>query len=407
MYNAENRRTWLTIFKWNEKKIIEGFLWQKELWDIHSVIFEDILIKLDESEWSTLLKEDLKGLSNNVLVNDEKKLLTAEKIESEIDRVAEEVMKIIWKNKSEKLNNYINDNKKLSKLIQNVSYKVLILWILKVLDSIWFDTSKYSDRLKDVYDKTWEIIYHVLKDPTLTTFLMVLHSYWFIKLSWNIVNKHEIEEEVKICNIWWNKNDIIKRLKNLWAKKTFEWEIEDTYYDYDNKNNNLRTKLWDSTYKSTFRIRKKIPKWWWSPKYYYTIKRKLTDDEQKMFERFAVERKVETRTCFEQEFEIVDFDLFRNAITSAWFTETRKKKKDRVSYAIESDKAFWWWTKFDIDKYDWKQEMMEIEASESTSITKCLETLWLDDESKYPRMATGSTKFLDNKLTDEPKKVIN
>jgi hypothetical protein len=36
-----------------------------------------------------------------------------------------------------------------------------------------------------------------------------------------------------------------------------------------------------------------------------------------MFERFAVERKVETRTCFEQEFEIVDFDLFRNAITSA------------------------------------------------------------------------------------------
>jgi hypothetical protein len=30
-----------------------------------------------------------------VLVNDEKKLLTAEKIESEIDRVAEEVMKII------------------------------------------------------------------------------------------------------------------------------------------------------------------------------------------------------------------------------------------------------------------------------------------------------------------------
>jgi hypothetical protein len=51
--------------------------------------------------------------------------------------------------------------------------------------------------------------------------------------------------------------------------------------------------------------------------------------------------------------------------------------------------------------------MMEIEASESTSITKCLETLWLDDESKYPRMATGSTKFLDNKLTDEPKKVIN
>lgn len=402
MYNISNRTNWLKVFKLNEKEII---LWLTEWkWEEYKILFEEILKKLDDSKQSSRIKTELAWLWQNILVGENWSLIKSSQVESEIERISQEVLNIIWRSESSKLKNALNTEKKVNKLIDNVRYRILIFWVLKILNSVWFDISSNNNisKLKNVNSKIWDIIFHVLKDPTLTTFLMVLHSYWFIKRSKNIVNSHEIEEEVKICNIWDVKSDVIKKLNKKWAKKTFEWTVEDLYYDYDSKNDNLRTKFWDNTYRSTFRIRKKTSITW-TEKYYYTIKRKLTKDEKIMFDKFAINkedgRNIETRTCFEQEFEINNFKLFEKSITEAWYTKQRSKKKDRISYAIEDPKYFGWWAKFDFDKYKGKQDMLEIEASEHTQLKKCIEELWLKDKK---RMVCWSNTFINSTFTNEP-----
>jgi hypothetical protein len=53
-----------------------------------------------------------------------------------------------------------------------------MFWVLKILESTGFDTnSKKLEDLTDVDDKLTNIIFKVIKDPRLTTLLIVLKSY--------------------------------------------------------------------------------------------------------------------------------------------------------------------------------------------------------------------------------------
>lgn len=181
--------------------------------------------------------------------------------------------------------------------------------------------------------------------------------------------------------------------------KTFEGKIEDIYFEYSpNKDNinNLRIRWW---IKSTFRIRKKTSKNW-ETKYYYTIKTEIWDAEKKLLIKNKVlrNRNVDTRICKEKEFEI-DYENFRDIITRFGLVEIKRKEKDRISYVFWEEE--WEWIKFDFDKYPWKQDMLEVEASMQFDITPWLKKLWIDDKNKYPRMVSWSSNFLKNPETDE------
>lgn len=410
-------------FKWvKEHELIKNLLekWEKR-------IFNSLFNVLWGSDKWKKIRSWILELEKNIFRDAEWNLIKAKKIEAEINVISEKIRQILFDNwfaltlsipefptldemakmvKKGKIDEKLLRTKKdiveapvVRDIMQNISYRAFIYWVLQVLKWAWFDTEEHKDKLKDVPDKIGNIIYDILRDPILTSFLVVLKSYWFIDLSDNQINKYEIEEEVKICNIWDQKANAIKKLEAMWAEKVFEWEVEDIYYDYPDSKSNLQNKWW---VKSTFRVRTKKTKDW-KIKHFYTIKRKLSKDEINVLIKHNVlkEREVSTRKCYEKELEIFDISKFNNLIESFGLKESRRKKKQRISYAMKEEWKENGGIKFDFDKYEWKQEMVELEASAGTSIKEWLVKLWLDNEKKYIRMAHWSTKFFENKYTDD------
>lgn len=303
---------------------------------------EDVLIK-DLLKWWA--RKIFSWLTLGILENSEQKIRRSEKINQISQSFSSDIEDKNWEPLiATQVGTYIewivqniqwilNKNNDLSewwvaKISDVIRLKAFIFWVLKLLEFSWYKIASKENKLEDVPSEYSRVFYDVLKDKALATLLVVLQSYKLAEESENPINGHEIEEEVKVLNI--NKEKVIEKLEWMWAKKVFEWKIHDIYYDYPEPHETLEQK-WGI--KSTFRIRKKTDIDG-NVKYFYTIKRKLTQEEEKAYiQRWILEEQTWTKTkrAFEKEFEIKDIDLFRKVIASYWLVKSREKKKDRVS----------------------------------------------------------------------------
>ncbi len=257
-----------------------------------------------------------------------------------------------------------------------------------------------TDNLVEVPASTQKVIYDILRDSPLTMLLIMLKERGLITISDNLINTYEFEEEVKLINI--NKKDIIKRLKQKAERDdaklecVFKWTVQDTYYDYPDTDRTLIKSWW---VKSTFRIRKRMHDDG-RVEYFYTIKRKLSPDEEKFFiDQGVLEpQDIKTRRCHEKELkiEVNDLGSFKQAILDFWLVQVRgwPISKKRESYILTSIP----WLKFDFDNYEWHQDMLELEASKNNIIADVLkdEDLGL---GAFERMVCWKTKYLNNEKT--------
>lgn len=152
------------------------------------------------------------------------------------------------------------------------------------------------------------------------------------------------EIEVKILEI--NKNEIISKLINLWAKLVFEWSIENDFFDNWDKRIRLR-KMWGKNY-ITFKIK--------------------------------AENEI-AKSNLELETEFLDYDTMVQILQNIWFAKTRSSNKTRISYHL-------WNIWFDIDDFPWIPTFIEIEAQNNEDLIKWVEILWykLSDTVMYWEM---------------------
>lgn len=385
---------WFSFGGHKEHKVIKKIL---EHW-IHEVFSGITLGILDDTERGENIHKWIKQVRRgfNVYPDGEahewKPLLKSYEIGQQIQNISLQIREILmsnwfwvqesWKKtKGQIVPDVVKD------IEQIVAYRAFIFWVLTLLETNGFDTESHKKKLTDVPDNIGNIIFDILRDPALSTLLVVLKSYGMIDLSENQINEYEVEEEVKILNI--NRIALLSKLTELWIEKVFEWVVEDVYYDYPEGQESLERVGW---IKSTFRIRKRIEEWK-TPKYFYTIKRKLTAEEEKAFIASWIlqERFIDTRRCFEKELEIKDFALFQKVIESFGLVEARSKRKERISYATHG-------IKFDFDSYDWYNDMLEIEANDNMLIPYWLKNLWL---LEHKRLVGGTRTFWERDDTKQ------
>lgn len=213
-------------------------------------------------------------------------------------------------------------------------------------------------------------------------------------MSDNIINKYEIEEEVKLINI--DKKKIIKKLKEKWAKLVFSGEVEDTYFDYPDGQRKLQESWW---MKSTFRIRKRTHDDG-RVEHFYTIKRKLSPEEEAaLIESWQLEpQEIKTRRCHEKELIIKDFEKFKKKIKALGLVEVRKKIKKRESYIFPDKDGI----KFDFDSYEGYNDILELEGNSNSIIKEVIEDKDLE-LAWYERLVWGSTKFFEDPRTKAKK----
>ena len=163
-----------------------------------------------------------------------------------------------------------------------------------------------------------------------------------------------LEKEIKILNI--NQEEIIKKLEDFWAIKTFEGEIHDVYYDFpsDEKKDKMHAN------NRMFRVRKK-----WET-HIYTIKNK----------RFDIEEDEAVIAKDEHEMPITDVESFSEVLERYGMVKTREKKKLRVSYRLVN-------AEFDFDTYDGIPTLLEIEEESELNIDFWLRKLDLTDAEVF------------------------
>lgn len=155
-----------------------------------------------------------------------------------------------------------------------------------------------------------------------------------------------IEKEIKILEV--NVLELEKKLLEIWAKKHFEGDIHDIYYDFE----------WNELdeNKRLFRLRKK------GQENIYTIKKK--------------NKSKNIKEAYEFETNVTDSEGFSESLLSYGMFKSREKKKFRISYSLEN------WVEFDIDKYEWMPALLEIEASSKEEIEKYIKILGLENHKK-------------------------
>ena len=360
------------LLKWWAKKI---FKWLT-LW---------ILENRGQKKRRSAKIREIAEVFDSCIIDENGTAIQALDVSEKIEEVVISIKDILNKNEDLTL-------KGISKISDVIRLKAFIFWVLKLLHGCWYEVTSKKNRLIDVPSEYSRVFYDVLKDKPLATLLVVLQSYELATESENPINGHEIEEEVKVLNI--DKKTTIERLEAMNAAKVFEGSIHDMYYDYPKPHETLEKKGW---IKSRFRIRKKTDKDG-NVKYFYTIKRRLTTEEEEWYiSKWILKEQTWTKTkrAFEKEFEIVDIALFEKVIKWYGLVQTRDKKKERVSYSLLNGGI-----KFDFDDYNWKQSMMEIEASKYEYVD---EYIWKLGLSGNKTSTTWSQKFLADESTDKIK----
>lgn len=236
-----------------------------------------------------------------------------------------------------------------------------------------------ENQVISVRDKIENIVWKI----PLVKLLLLAKEFGIIQVSDNLINQFQEEKEVKIKEV--DREELVSKLEWLWAVKVFEGFVEDVYYDFwDDYFENIKWKI-------SFRIRRKI---WsdWSVKYFYTIKRKMPKNKLKKID----EQEIELRNCYEEEFEILDYELFIKLIRYFWFYISRAKSKNRVSYQF-------WEIKFDIDDYEGIPTVLEIEASSPEVASEYIQKLWLENYETTVSWSRWFFKSYNVKYTKFPK----
>jgi len=149
------------------------------------------------------------------------------------------------------------------------------------------------------------------------------------------------EIEVKIIEI--NKEEMIRKILELGAKKVFEGDVNTVFYDFEN--NSLADK------ESLLRLRTK------GDKAFLTYKEKITQEGAKVMK--------------EIESEIADFDTLHKILLKLDLKSSKNYKKKRTTYKIKD-------TLFEFDEYEDIPCYMEIEASTLDIIKEFIKQLEID-----------------------------
>lgn len=345
----------LGVFQWDEWAIIRDCIDNngENFYGICGSLFQDV-----EKEIGDIVSAQIKSVN----ITD----ISREDIKWFSQQVVETVVGIIEDKFGDKFKkNFIHNE-----IAAQVGYRTYVYWILKKLEKAWLDIEELTG--KRVNNDLAQEIYNILKDKALTTLFIVLKSTWILDKSDNPINEYEEESEIKVLDI--DKKDVVSRLKEMWAKLVFEWEITDRYFDTDSLDLDSNKKVG----KRSFRIRNRKHKNGGEDNY-YTIKRKEKKSEE-----------WQPRVCFEKEYLIKEFDLFENILEDFWLRNSRSKKKDRIAYSLE-------WTppgkkksekiKVDIDTYEGIPTLLEIEAESQEATEYMIQVLWLGE---HKRLNTGS-----------------
>jgi len=169
-----------------------------------------------------------------------------------------------------------------------------------------------------------------------------------------------LEKEIKILEI--NREEIVEKLLEMGAEKTFEGFIHDVYYDFpdDAPKNKM-----DANGRM-FRLRKK-----WE-EHIYTIKNK----------RKEVKKAEWVVAKDEHETPISNIESFAKVLEKYGMEKIREKKKHRVSYKLDG-------MEFDFDLYEWIPELLEIEWPDGETIQTWVSKLGLEN---YEQMLGWSRK---------------
>jgi adenylate cyclase class IV len=247
----------------------------------------------------------------------------------------------------------------------SLSYRLYINWVLEKLQHSWFVPQDH--KYIDVPTAHGEDIFNILQDKALTSFFMVAKSFWLLDFSRNQINTYEEENEIKVldtirCEIqdwllYWEKSD-----DSLSVREHETLHILDEYYDDANLRLD-RQKLGKGSKRSLrIRTKKNIS---WEEESFYTIKRKIDESHIK-----TDPWKIESRKCFEKEFQVQDPVIFWDFLTNVGLKKSREKSKRRKSYSI-SFKYKWKrvQAKLDIDDYEnGIPEFLEIECDDNSAI---------------------------------------
>lgn len=152
-----------------------------------------------------------------------------------------------------------------------------------------------------------------------------------------------MEVEIKFLEI--NKDEIIKKLEKLGAKKVFEGYITDLFFDFDDMNLTKNGKL--------LRLRK------------MGNNTKLTFKEKISKDRFKVTE--------ELELTVSDFEIMKNILENLGLKIIWKVEKHRISFVLGD-------VNFEIDTYFGIPTLLEIEAQDETTLEKYVKLLDLSLE---------------------------
>lgn len=144
------------------------------------------------------------------------------------------------------------------------------------------------------------------------------------------------EIEVKILEI--NKAEVIAKLVKLWAILTFDWEIENDFFDNGEKRIRLR-RMWGKNY-ITFKIKS--------------------------------ENSI-AKSNYELETEFLDYETMVGILENIWFIKIRSSNKKRISYHL-------WHIAFDFDDFPGIPSFVEIEATNNEDVIRWVELLWYSME---------------------------
>lgn len=148
------------------------------------------------------------------------------------------------------------------------------------------------------------------------------------------------EIEIKILEI--DKQDLISKLKKLWAVFVFEKKLSTKRFFFEDKD-------------LFFRIREFEDKD--SQESFMTLKKSIPNDK-------AV-------TNMELETTIWNFEIMDNILSHLWFDNFITSSKIRTTYELN-------WVKFEIDEIEWIPTFFEIEADSIDTIYKYVDLLWYE-----------------------------
>ena len=158
------------------------------------------------------------------------------------------------------------------------------------------------------------------------------------------------EVEKKVLNI--DKDAIIKKLENLWAKEKFSWWIKDNRYDFKSK------KL--TKFRMMFRTRETYN---WN---FITLKKRLDNNTEKSKWKCSIDR--------EFEIKVDNINEIIKNIKELWMDLIEKKRrvKYRISYELD-------WVHFDFDRYDDIPWFLEIESDDEKTVNEWIKKLNLQN----------------------------